>query len=304
MSATSSVAVVTDSTHLPAARPDRALGDRAGEPLRRLGRRPAARARVRARRLLRPAARLSRPSLDLPALGRRLPRLLRAARRRRPRRRLRAHRRAASRAPARAPARRRGSSPTRGSRAGSRSSTARPAPAGSAASSSPRLAPPSRAWRWPRSSTPSTRPARGSRCGSASTPSSTCARAVASGRRRPWSGSALKIKPILTFGTEITPVGRVRTRRARPQQMVDYLHELHDRGASDWFVQHAQSADDADALVARGHRDLRQRAALLHPGRPGARRPPRLRNAGRRHRLPKPLRTEFVPKLSTSNQGQ
>jgi DegV family protein with EDD domain len=65
-------------------------------------------------------------------------------------------------------------------------------------------------------------------------------------------GSALKIKPILTFGTEITPVGRVRTRKRAMQQMVTYLHELRDRGASDWFVQHAQSFDDAGALVAGG----------------------------------------------------
>jgi DegV family protein with EDD domain len=65
-------------------------------------------------------------------------------------------------------------------------------------------------------------------------------------------GSALKIKPILTFGTEITPVGRVRTRKRAIQQMVAYQHELRDRGASDWFVQHAQSFDDAEALVAGG----------------------------------------------------
>jgi DegV family protein with EDD domain len=65
-------------------------------------------------------------------------------------------------------------------------------------------------------------------------------------------GSALKIKPILTFGTEITPVGRVRTRRRAMQQMISYLHELHDRGATDWFVQHAQSLNDAEALVAQG----------------------------------------------------
>jgi DegV family protein with EDD domain len=65
-------------------------------------------------------------------------------------------------------------------------------------------------------------------------------------------GSALKIKPILTFGTEITPVGRVRTRRRAMQQMVEYLHQLHDRGAGEWFVQHAQSAEDAAALVAEG----------------------------------------------------
>lgn len=65
-------------------------------------------------------------------------------------------------------------------------------------------------------------------------------------------GTALKIKPILTFGTEITPVGRVRTRKRAMQQMVGYLHELHDRGAGEWFVQHAQSPDDAEALVAQG----------------------------------------------------
>jgi DegV family protein with EDD domain len=65
-------------------------------------------------------------------------------------------------------------------------------------------------------------------------------------------GSALKIKPILTFGTEITPVGRVRTRKRAMQQMVAYQHELQSRGASDWFVQHAQSLDDAEALVAQG----------------------------------------------------
>ena len=65
-------------------------------------------------------------------------------------------------------------------------------------------------------------------------------------------GTALKIKPILTFGTEITPVGRVRTRRRARQVMVEYIHELRDRGATEWFVQHAQSADDAATLVAEG----------------------------------------------------
>ncbi len=65
-------------------------------------------------------------------------------------------------------------------------------------------------------------------------------------------GAALKIKPILTFGTEITPVGRVRTRRRARQVMIDYLHELRDRGADEWIVQHAQSAEDAQTLVDEG----------------------------------------------------
>jgi DegV family protein with EDD domain len=65
-------------------------------------------------------------------------------------------------------------------------------------------------------------------------------------------GSALKIKPILTFGTEISPVGRVRTKKRAMERMVAYLEELHQRDASDWFVQHAQSSADADSLVAAG----------------------------------------------------
>lgn len=65
-------------------------------------------------------------------------------------------------------------------------------------------------------------------------------------------GSALKVKPILTFGTEITPVGRVRTRRRALERMGAYLDELHDRGATDWIVQHAQSPEDAAHLVAQG----------------------------------------------------
>jgi DegV family protein with EDD domain len=67
-------------------------------------------------------------------------------------------------------------------------------------------------------------------------------------------GSALKIKPILTFGTEIAPVGRVRTRRRAYERMVGYLQQLHDRGAGDWIVQHAQSAEDAERLVADGRK--------------------------------------------------
>jgi len=65
-------------------------------------------------------------------------------------------------------------------------------------------------------------------------------------------GSALKIKPILTFGTEIAPVGKVRTKKRAMERMTAYLQELQERGASGWIVQHAQSVDDAAALVAAG----------------------------------------------------
>ena len=65
-------------------------------------------------------------------------------------------------------------------------------------------------------------------------------------------GSALKIKPILTFGTEIAPVGKVRTKKRAMERMIAYLHELHERGASGWIVQHAQAFEDAATLVAAG----------------------------------------------------
>ena len=65
-------------------------------------------------------------------------------------------------------------------------------------------------------------------------------------------GTALQVKPILTFGTEIAPVGRVRTHRRAFERMVAYLRELSERGASDWIVQHAQEPDDAARLVAEG----------------------------------------------------
>jgi len=65
-------------------------------------------------------------------------------------------------------------------------------------------------------------------------------------------GSALRVKPILTFGTEIAPVGRVRTRSRAIARMEAYLDELHDRRATDWIVQHAQAPGDAERLVAHG----------------------------------------------------
>lgn len=65
-------------------------------------------------------------------------------------------------------------------------------------------------------------------------------------------GSALKIKPILTFGTEIAPVGKVRTAKRAHERMLAYLRELHERGASEWIVQHAQLPEEAAALVGEG----------------------------------------------------
>ena len=65
-------------------------------------------------------------------------------------------------------------------------------------------------------------------------------------------GSALKIKPILTFETEITPVERVRTASRAFERMVDYLDMRKSDGADGWVVQHVQAPELAARMVERG----------------------------------------------------
>jgi DegV family protein with EDD domain len=72
------------------------------------------------------------------------------------------------------------------------------------------------------------------------------------GAARAWLGSTLKIKPILTVESEITPIERVRTSRRAFERMVDYLRSRHDDGADGWVVQHIQAREQADELAARG----------------------------------------------------
>jgi DegV family protein with EDD domain len=67
-----------------------------------------------------------------------------------------------------------------------------------------------------------------------------------------WLGSALKIKPILTVESEITPVERVRTSRRAFEKMVDLLRSRAQDGADAWMVQHIQAPREAAELVARG----------------------------------------------------
>jgi DegV family protein with EDD domain len=69
---------------------------------------------------------------------------------------------------------------------------------------------------------------------------------------RAWMGSALKIKPILTVESEITPVERVRTSRRAFEKMVELLASRHADGADAYMVQHIQAPDEARALAARG----------------------------------------------------
>jgi DegV family protein with EDD domain len=72
------------------------------------------------------------------------------------------------------------------------------------------------------------------------------------GGARAWLGSALKIKPILTVDSEITPVERVRTSRRAFERMAELLRSCHEDGADAWMVQHIQAPREAEALAARG----------------------------------------------------
>jgi DegV family protein with EDD domain len=67
-----------------------------------------------------------------------------------------------------------------------------------------------------------------------------------------WLGSALKIKPILTVESEITPVERVRTSRRAFERMVELLRSCKEAGADAWMIQHIQAPKEANDLVARG----------------------------------------------------
>jgi len=67
-----------------------------------------------------------------------------------------------------------------------------------------------------------------------------------------WLGSALRIKPILTVESEITPIERVRTSRKAFEKMVELLQDRVDAGADAWMVQHIQAPDQAAELAARG----------------------------------------------------
>jgi DegV family protein with EDD domain len=66
-----------------------------------------------------------------------------------------------------------------------------------------------------------------------------------------WLGSTLKIKPILTVESEMSPIERVRTSKRAFERMVDYARQRQGSGADGWVVQHIQAPDQAAELAAR-----------------------------------------------------
>jgi DegV family protein with EDD domain len=71
------------------------------------------------------------------------------------------------------------------------------------------------------------------------------------GAARAWIGSTMKIKPILTLESEMTPVERVRTSGRMLERMVDYARQRHESGADAWAVQHINAPDQAAELARR-----------------------------------------------------
>jgi DegV family protein with EDD domain len=72
------------------------------------------------------------------------------------------------------------------------------------------------------------------------------------GRAQGMVGSALKIKPILSVESDITPVERVRTSARAFARMAEMLRTLHADGVDGWVVQHIQAADEAARLADVG----------------------------------------------------
>jgi DegV family protein with EDD domain len=69
------------------------------------------------------------------------------------------------------------------------------------------------------------------------------------GKARGWLGSALRIKPILTFEEEITPVERVRTRSRALERLRAFAGQSHESGADAWVVQHIRDRETAETLA-------------------------------------------------------
>jgi len=66
-----------------------------------------------------------------------------------------------------------------------------------------------------------------------------------------WLGSTLRIKPILTVESEMSPIERVRTSKRAFERMVDYARQRESSGADGWVVQHIHAREEAQALTDR-----------------------------------------------------
>ena len=66
-----------------------------------------------------------------------------------------------------------------------------------------------------------------------------------------WIGSTLKVKPILTVESEMSPVERVRTSARMFERLVDYARQRHESDADGWAVQHINAPEQCQRLEER-----------------------------------------------------
>lgn len=65
-------------------------------------------------------------------------------------------------------------------------------------------------------------------------------------------GSALQIKPVLTFEEEVTPVEKVRTSKKVMEKMKSLAEQRHQEGCDGWVVQHIDDRERAEELAEAG----------------------------------------------------
>ena len=95
------------------------------------------------------------------------------------------------------------------------------------------------------------------------------------GAAQAFLGSALKIKPILSIESEITPVERVRTQGRAVDRLVRELQEQRDAGCRR-LLHPARAGARAGRAARRARpRDLRPRPGVRLRDRPGDRHPHR-----------------------------
>ena len=89
-----------------------------------------------------------------------------------------------------------------------------------------------------------------------------------------WLGSALKIKPILTVESEITPVERVRTSRRAFERMVDLLRRPgRGRAPTRGWSSTSRRPSEAEELARRGTELFGVPPRVISRDRPGDRHP-------------------------------
>lgn len=64
-------------------------------------------------------------------------------------------------------------------------------------------------------------------------------------------GTALRIKPILSFGEEVVPIEKVRTTARAHESLITFAASQAKRGPQIWCVQHVDSPDEAEIMVER-----------------------------------------------------